>query len=81
MKYVGGATEYYNTTSDPYELHNLGGAQAPAAMKQALKELEHCHGRVACKNAAYQPFASTTAMKRAAKKHAAHKKHPAPKKH
>jgi arylsulfatase A-like enzyme len=74
VRYVGGSTEYYDTTTDPDELDNLGGSAAPAAVRESLKELEHCHQRVSCKNAAYNPFLSSAAQKRLAKKAAAKKR-------
>jgi arylsulfatase A-like enzyme len=56
VRYVGGAEEYYDTRTDPYELDNLGGGRAPLPMKRALHQLRYCHGATACQRAATAPF-------------------------
>jgi arylsulfatase A-like enzyme len=48
VRYAGGAQEYYDTATDPYELHNLAGNGVPEVLQQALSALENCHGGTAC---------------------------------
>ena len=43
VRYAGGAEEYYDTATDPYELDNLSGKGVPAALRHALSALENCH--------------------------------------
>jgi N-acetylglucosamine-6-sulfatase len=54
VTYIDGAQEYYDTTSDPYELDNLGGERARPAMEAELSALESCHDAAACQRAANQ---------------------------
>jgi hypothetical protein len=48
VRYAGGAQEYYDTATDPYELHNLAGDGVPEVLRQALSALENCHGGTSC---------------------------------
>jgi N-acetylglucosamine-6-sulfatase len=48
VRYAGGAQEYYDTATDPYELHNLAGNGVPEVLRQALSALENCHGGASC---------------------------------
>jgi N-acetylglucosamine-6-sulfatase len=48
VRYAGGAQEYYDTATDPYELDNLAGRGVPAVLVQALGALANCHGTAAC---------------------------------
>ena len=50
---AGGVQEYYDTTTDPYELDNLSGKGVPAALRHALSALENCHTGAACWAAAH----------------------------
>jgi N-acetylglucosamine-6-sulfatase len=52
VRYASGEEEYYDTATDPGELHNLGGAAAPASLRTALVALENCHDAAACRAAA-----------------------------
>ena len=53
VRYAGGAQEYYDTVTDPYELDNLAAKGVPAALRQALGALENCHAGVTCWAAAH----------------------------
>jgi len=53
VRYAGGAQEYYDTVTDPYELDNLAGKGVPAALRRALSALENCHTGAACWAAAH----------------------------
>ncbi len=53
VRYAGGAQEYYDTATDPYELDNLAGKGVPAALRQALSALENCHAGATCWAAAH----------------------------
>ena len=53
VRYAGGAQEYYDTVTDPYELDNLAGKGVPATLRQALGALENCHTGVTCWAAAH----------------------------
>ena len=53
VRYAGGAQEYYNTVTDPYELDNLASKGVPAALRHALSALENCHTGAACWAAAH----------------------------
>ena len=48
VRYAGGAQEYYDTATDPYELDNRAGQGVPAFLQQALSALGNCHGGAAC---------------------------------
>ena len=48
VQYAGGAQEYYDTATDPYELDNLAGKGVPAVLRQALNALETCRGGASC---------------------------------
>jgi N-acetylglucosamine-6-sulfatase len=53
VRYAGGAQEYYDTATDPYELDNLAVKGVPAALRQALGALENCHTGASCWAAAH----------------------------
>jgi len=53
VRYAGGAQEYYDTVTDPYELDNLASKGVPAALRHALSALENCHTGTACWAAAH----------------------------
>ena len=53
VRYAGGAQEYYDTATDPYELDNLAGQGVPAALRNALGGLENCHTGATCWAAAH----------------------------
>ncbi len=53
VRYAGGAQEYYDTVTDPYELDNLAAKGVPAALRQALTALENCHAGATCWAAAH----------------------------
>ena len=51
VRYSTGDREYYNLTTDPYELHNLGPALSPArvaALDALVNGLTTCHGAAQC---------------------------------
>ncbi|UIJ34348.1 sulfatase [Allobranchiibius sp. GilTou73] len=52
VRYASGEEEFYDTTKDPYELHNLGSKAVPASLRTALAALEKCKGATACQAAA-----------------------------
>ncbi|WP_375491336.1 sulfatase [uncultured Jatrophihabitans sp.] len=52
VKYADGSQEYYDTTKDPYELHNIASGGVPPALPKALAALQSCHGATACQAAA-----------------------------
>ena len=52
VRYADGAQEYYDTTRDPYEQHNLASQGVPASLTRALPALAHCHGAAQCAAAA-----------------------------
>jgi len=53
VRNAGGQQEYYDTVTDPYELHNIAAKGIPAALPEALSALENCHTGVACWAAAH----------------------------
>jgi arylsulfatase A-like enzyme len=53
VRYAGGAQEYYDTATDPYELDNLAAQGVPAGLRNALSALENCHNGTACWVAAH----------------------------
>ena len=53
VRYAGGAQEYYDTVTDPYELDNLAAKGVSATVRQALSALENCHAGVTCWAAAH----------------------------
>ena len=53
VRYTDGETEYYDTATDPLELHNLVGRAAPTAVTKALTGLQNCHTAAACRTAAH----------------------------
>jgi N-acetylglucosamine-6-sulfatase len=55
VRYANGEVEYYDTVTDPDELHNLGGAAVPPDLVTALTALQHCHDAEACQAAARLP--------------------------
>jgi len=52
VRYTNGQQEFYDTSKDPYELHNLAGQGVPAALPKTLTALEGCHDAAACRSAA-----------------------------
>jgi N-acetylglucosamine-6-sulfatase len=52
VRYADGSQEYYNTASDPYELHNLAASGVPPALVLTLDALAVCHGAEQCQLAA-----------------------------
>jgi N-acetylglucosamine-6-sulfatase len=51
VEYADGAREYYDLSSDPYELDNVYSSLPPArvvALHDELVSLEHCHDHPAC---------------------------------
>jgi N-acetylglucosamine-6-sulfatase len=48
VRYAGGFQEYYDTATDPYELDNLAAQGVPAALRNALGDLENCHTSATC---------------------------------
>jgi arylsulfatase A-like enzyme len=55
VRYVDGSQEYYNTTSDPDELHNLAAGGIPPSLQLTLDQLRACHGTQQCQAAALLP--------------------------
>jgi arylsulfatase A-like enzyme len=53
VQYAGGAQEYYDTVTDPYELDNLAAKGVSATVRQALSALENCHTGATCWAAAH----------------------------
>jgi N-acetylglucosamine-6-sulfatase len=53
VRYAGGAQEYYDTATDPYELDNLAGQGVPADLRNTLSALENCHTGATCWAAAH----------------------------
>jgi arylsulfatase A-like enzyme len=53
VRYAGGTQEYYDTATDPYELDNLAATGVPAALRNALGDLENCHTGATCWAAAH----------------------------
>ncbi|HWG11833.1 MAG TPA: sulfatase [Streptosporangiaceae bacterium] len=53
VKYSNGDQEYYDTATDPYELHNLAARGVPASLPRALTAMENCHTAAACWTAAH----------------------------
>jgi N-acetylglucosamine-6-sulfatase len=53
VRYAGGAQEYYDTVTDPYELDNLAARGIPANLRNALSALENCHTSATCWTAAH----------------------------
>ena len=55
VEYADGNREYYDTRTDPFELHNLASS-APASvlapLHRTLAALAHCHGARQCRAAA-----------------------------
>jgi N-acetylglucosamine-6-sulfatase len=54
VRYASGEQEYYDTTHDPYELHDLGAGAVPPALATQLAALVACHGATQCQAAAKQ---------------------------
>ena len=52
VRYANGQQEYYDTATDPYELHDIAAQGIPAAMPTQLAALQACHGATACQAAA-----------------------------
>ena len=53
VKYSTGEQEYYNTTVNPDELHNVAADGIPPALPAALTALQNCHTATACVAAAH----------------------------
>jgi N-acetylglucosamine-6-sulfatase len=53
VRYAGGAQEYYDTATDPYELDNLAAKGVPADLRRTLSALENCHTGATCWAAAH----------------------------
>ena len=53
VRYTDGEAEYYDTATDPLELHNLGGSAAPTTVTAALTALQNCHTAATCRTAAH----------------------------
>jgi hypothetical protein len=54
VEYATGEREYYDLSSDPFELSNVAARLSPARARQlhrALLSIEHCHGARACARA------------------------------
>ncbi|MDQ2846450.1 MAG: sulfatase [Actinomycetota bacterium] len=55
VQYANGDREYYDTATDPSELHNLAATASPAQLaplQRALTAMAHCHGAASCQAAA-----------------------------
>ena len=52
VRYLSGEQEYYDTRTDPDEVHNEGGGAVPSSMSTMLTALSTCHGAQACQKAA-----------------------------
>lgn len=50
--YADGEQEYYDTRSDPDELHNIAAQGVPPALPTALRAMQGCHDATACQAAA-----------------------------
>jgi N-acetylglucosamine-6-sulfatase len=48
VRYADGEQEYYDTTRDPYELHNLAADGIPPLLLMQLSALQSCHGAAQC---------------------------------
>jgi len=48
VRYSDGEQEYYDTTRDPYELHNLAPYGVPPLLVVQLNALRACHGAAQC---------------------------------
>jgi N-acetylglucosamine-6-sulfatase len=53
VRYAGGQQEYYDTTTDPYELDNIAAKGVPAVLQKTLTALEDCHTGITCWAAAH----------------------------
>ncbi|HEY0934440.1 MAG TPA: sulfatase-like hydrolase/transferase, partial [Trebonia sp.] len=53
VAYDNGDREYYDTTTDPYELDNIVSHGVPGNLGSALKAMENCHSGAACWAAAH----------------------------
>jgi arylsulfatase A-like enzyme len=51
VRYAGGEQEYYDTRTDPAELHNLAKHGVPPALQRMLGALQACHGAASCQAA------------------------------
>ena len=55
VEYADGQREYYDTRTDPLELHNLAATEPVAVLgplHRTLQALAHCHGTKDCRTAA-----------------------------
>jgi N-acetylglucosamine-6-sulfatase len=55
VQYSNGDQEYYDTATDPDELHNLAAHGIPASLPRTLAALENCHTAATCWAAAHLP--------------------------
>jgi arylsulfatase A-like enzyme len=55
VRYADGSQEYYDTATDPNELHNLAADGIPAGLLLTLDKLRTCHGTTQCHAAALLP--------------------------
>ncbi|WP_375488716.1 sulfatase [uncultured Jatrophihabitans sp.] len=55
VRYRNGQQEYYDTQTDPNELHNIAAAGVPPALTHTLVALTTCHGAAQCQAAAGAP--------------------------
>jgi N-acetylglucosamine-6-sulfatase len=51
VRYADGTQEYYDTATDPYELHNLAASGVPPGLVLTLDALTACHGAAQCQRA------------------------------
>jgi N-acetylglucosamine-6-sulfatase len=51
VRYADGSQEYYDTATDPDELHNLSGSGIPPGLVLTLDALANCHGAAQCQAA------------------------------
>jgi N-acetylglucosamine-6-sulfatase len=61
VEYVTGEREYYDLTSDPFEMHNIAGrlgTERLALLHRMLGELERCKGASECQQAASLRYAA-----------------------
>lgn len=52
VRYSNGEQEYYDTTHDPHELHNIAAQGVPPNLPKTLNALQNCHDASACQTAA-----------------------------
>ncbi len=52
VRYGNGAQEYYDTSRDPYQLHNIAKQGVPPQLPKTLSALQNCKGATQCQAAA-----------------------------